>query len=70
VARLARKRGFGRLNWSVLDWNAPAIGFYVAMGARPLDEWTVYRIEDGPLERLAELAPDEYFCEEQLAEKL
>jgi GNAT superfamily N-acetyltransferase len=59
VARLALKRGFGRLNWSVLDWNAPAIGFYLAMGARPLNEWTVYRIEDGPLERLAELASDE-----------
>jgi len=58
VARLARERGFGRVEWSVLDWNAPAIGFYRALGALPLDEWTVYRIDDGPLDRLASRAPE------------
>ena len=58
VARRAVERGCGRLEWSVLDWNAPAIGFYRSLGARPMDEWTVYRIDDEPLRRLAELAPD------------
>jgi GNAT superfamily N-acetyltransferase len=54
VARRAVERGCGRLEWSVLDWNAPAIGFYRSLGARPMDEWTVYRIDDEPLRRLAE----------------
>ena len=53
VARRAVERGCGRLEWSVLNWNAPAIGFYRALGARPMDEWTVYRIDDEPLRRLA-----------------
>ncbi|WP_169974837.1 GNAT family N-acetyltransferase [Tautonia rosea] len=53
LARLAVDRGCGRLEWSVLNWNEPAIGFYQAMGARPMDEWTVYRIDDEPLRRLA-----------------
>jgi GNAT superfamily N-acetyltransferase len=57
VARRAVARGCGRLEWAVLDWNAPAIGFYRALGARPLGEWTVYRIDDEPLARLAALAP-------------
>ena len=58
VARRAVERGCGRLEWSVLDWNAPAIGFYRSLGARPMDEWTVYRIDDDPLRRLAEVAPE------------
>ena len=53
LARLAVERGCGRLEWSVLDWNAPAIAFYRALGARPMDEWTVYRLDDEPLRRLA-----------------
>jgi GNAT superfamily N-acetyltransferase len=56
VARMAVGRGCGRLEWSVLDWNAPAIGFYRSLGARPMDEWTTYRIDDEPLARLASLA--------------
>ena len=56
VARLARERGCARLEWSVLNWNAPAIGFYRSLGARPMDDWTVYRIDDEPLARLAALA--------------
>lgn len=56
VARLAKERGCGRLEWSVLDWNDPAIAFYVAAGARPMDDWTVYRLDDEPLARLAEHA--------------
>ncbi len=58
MARRAVERGCGRLEWSVLDWNAPAIGFYQSFGARPMDEWTVYRIDDEPLRRLAEIAPE------------
>ncbi len=46
VARVAVERGCGRLEWAVLDWNSPAIGFYRSLGARPMDEWTVYRIDD------------------------
>ena len=42
VAGIAVSRGCGRLEWSVLDWNEPAINFYQALGARPMDEWTVY----------------------------
>jgi GNAT superfamily N-acetyltransferase len=57
VARIAVDRGCGRLEWSVLDWNAPAIGFYRSLGARPMDEWTVYRIDEEPLTRLASLVP-------------
>ena len=44
LARLAIDRGSGRLEWSVLDWNEPSIGFYRALGAVPMDEWTVYRL--------------------------
>ncbi|MBV2354723.1 GNAT family N-acetyltransferase [Streptomyces sp. J2-1] len=52
LARLCVARGYGRLEWSVLDWNRPAIGFYEALGARPLDGWTVYRLTDGALAEL------------------
>ncbi len=55
VAAKAVERGCGRLEWSVLDWNAPAIGFYRSLGARPMDEWTVYRIDEEPLRALAEM---------------
>jgi GNAT superfamily N-acetyltransferase len=47
LARLAVERDCARLEWWVLDWNAPAIGFYASLGARPMDEWTVMRV-DGP----------------------
>jgi GNAT superfamily N-acetyltransferase len=52
VARLAVARGCGRLEWSVLDWNAPAIGFYASLGARPMDDWTVFRLTGEALRRL------------------
>jgi len=55
LARLAVSRGCGRLEWSVLDWNAPAIGFYERLGARPMDQWTVYRLSGDNLESLASL---------------
>ncbi|MBO2450337.1 GNAT family N-acetyltransferase [Actinomadura barringtoniae] len=44
LARIAKERGYGRVEWSVLNWNTPAIGFYKSLGARPQDEWTVYRL--------------------------
>jgi GNAT superfamily N-acetyltransferase len=44
VAKLAVDRDCGRLEWSVLNWNEPAIRFYEAQGAKPLDEWTMYRL--------------------------
>lgn len=53
LARLAVERGCGRLEWSVLDWNEPAIGFYRSLGARPQDEWTVYRLTGDALHDLA-----------------
>lgn len=53
LAQLAIERGCGRLEWSVLDWNAPAITFYRSVGARPMDEWTVYRLAGDALTALA-----------------
>lgn len=52
VARLAVERGCGRLEWAVLDWNTPAIGFYEKLGARPLGEWTTFRLTGRALEEL------------------
>ncbi|MFJ4779398.1 GNAT family N-acetyltransferase [Streptomyces sp. NPDC088762] len=52
LARTCVERGYERLEWSVLDWNAPAIGFYRSVGAVPMDEWTVNRLTDGALRRL------------------
>lgn len=46
---LARERGYGRVEWSVLDWNEPAIGFYRSLGATPQDDWTMYRVADESL---------------------
>ena len=53
LARIAVERGCGRFEWSVLDWNAPAIAAYRRAGAVPLDEWTVYRLTGAALTRLA-----------------
>lgn len=53
LAGIAREKDCARLEWSVLDWNEPAIGFYKALGAKPMDEWTVYRVEGAALEKLA-----------------
>ena len=53
LARLALERGCGRLEWSVLNWNEPAIGFYRSLGAVPMDEWTVYRVTGDALQALA-----------------
>ncbi|MDR3476857.1 MAG: GNAT family N-acetyltransferase [Gammaproteobacteria bacterium] len=53
LARLAKSRNCGRLEWWVLDWNEDAIGFYQRLGAKPMDEWTVYRVTDKALDDLA-----------------
>jgi len=56
LAALAVERGCARLEWSVLDWNAPAIGFYQKLGARLMDEWTVMRVDGAQLARLGAAA--------------
>ena len=53
LAEIAVERDCGRLEWAVLDWNKDAIGFYERLGARPNDEWTVYRLSGEPLRSLA-----------------
>jgi GNAT superfamily N-acetyltransferase len=53
LARLVKDRGWGRLDWSVLDWNAPAIDFYLGIGALPLDEWTQFRLHGPALDNMA-----------------
>lgn len=54
VAKLAVERNCGRLEWTVLDWNAPSIAFYKSLGAVPLDEWTIYRLDKETLKNLAD----------------
>ena len=44
LAAIARERDYGRMEWSVLDWNEPAINFYKKLGAVPLDDWTIFRL--------------------------
>ncbi|MBN9530845.1 MAG: GNAT family N-acetyltransferase [Alphaproteobacteria bacterium] len=56
LARLCQERQCGRLEWSVLDWNEPAIGFYRAIGARPMDGWTVNRLDRDGIARLAAMS--------------
>jgi GNAT superfamily N-acetyltransferase len=61
LAKIARDRGCGRMEWAVLDWNEPAIKFYRALGAKPMDAWTVFRLtRDG----IAELAKSEPITKE------
>lgn len=52
LAKIAAARGCGRMEWSVLDWNTPAINFYKALGAKPMDEWTVYRMDSAAIAAL------------------
>lgn len=56
LARLAVERGCGRLEWSVLNWNQPAIDFYLSLKAEPLKEWTVYRLSGQALLTLSQKA--------------
>ena len=53
LAQIATQRGCGRLEWAVLDWNAPAIGFYESLGANALDDWRTFRLTGEALEKLA-----------------
>jgi len=54
LARIALERHAGRLEWAVLDWNAPAIGFYEALGARAMNEWNIFRLTGTSLRQLAQ----------------
>jgi GNAT superfamily N-acetyltransferase len=56
LAAICVRRGYGRLEWWVLDWNEPAIGFYRSIGAEPMSEWTVQRLAGRPLADVAEFA--------------
>lgn len=53
MANIAVERGCGRLDWWCLNWNEPSIKFYLSLGAKPMDEWTVYRIDGNTLQELA-----------------
>jgi GNAT superfamily N-acetyltransferase len=57
LARICVQRGYGRLEWWVLDWNEPARGFYRSLGAVAMDEWTVHRLDGPALHALAGRAP-------------
>jgi GNAT superfamily N-acetyltransferase len=56
LAGIAVQRGYGRLEWQVLDWNSPAIGFYRTLGAKALDDWTMFRLTDSALTALGSAA--------------
>src|SRR5437763_16847424 len=53
LAKIARDRGCGRMEWAVLNWNEPAIKFYRSLGAKPMHEWTVFRLTGGEIGKLA-----------------
>ena len=53
LAKIARERGCGRMEWAVLDWNEPAIEFYRKLGAKPMNEWTVFRLTGDGIAKLA-----------------
>src|SRR5580765_3449972 len=53
LAAIAVERGYGRVEWSVLDWNEPSIDFYKALGATPMDDWTMFRLTGESLRKLA-----------------
>lgn len=57
LAQIAAERGCGRMEWAVLDWNEPAIQFYRKLGARPMGEWTTFRLTSDGIGRLATLEP-------------
>ncbi|MFI9026855.1 GNAT family N-acetyltransferase [Streptomyces sp. NPDC053560] len=56
LAQICVNRGYGRFEWSVLDWNEPSIGIYKSIGAQPMDEWTVFRLTGEALHDLAATA--------------
>jgi len=54
LAKIASDRGCGRMEWAVLDWNEPAIKFYRSLGAKPMEEWTVFRLTHDGIAKLAQ----------------
>ncbi len=54
LAAIARERNCGRMEWTCLDWNRPSIDFYLSLGAKPMNDWTVYRLDAKALRHLAE----------------
>jgi GNAT superfamily N-acetyltransferase len=59
LARICVERGYARLDWAVLDWNAPSIEFYRSIGARPMDEWDIYRLTGPALTALGSAGENE-----------
>lgn len=53
LAKIAKERNCGRMEWSVLDWNTPSIEFYKSLDAKPMDEWTVFRLTQNEIDNLA-----------------
>lgn len=53
LAKIAKEKNCGRMEWSVLDWNTPSIEFYKSLGAKPMDEWTVFRLRENEIDKLA-----------------
>jgi GNAT superfamily N-acetyltransferase len=58
LARIARKKKCGRMEWAVLDWNEPSIKFYKKLGAAALYDWTIFRLSKNALENLANIKPE------------
>ena len=54
LAKIAVERNCGRMEWTCLDWNQPSIDFYLSLGAKPMEEWTIYRVAGDSLQELAE----------------
>jgi GNAT superfamily N-acetyltransferase len=52
LVAIAKREHCGRMEWTVLDWNAPSIAFYKAMGAKPMDDWTIFRLDEKTLKSL------------------
>ena len=57
LGKIAHERGCGRMEWAVLNWNEPAVEFYKKLGAKPLDEWKIFRLNREGIARLAEAGP-------------
>lgn len=53
LSKIAKSKNCGRMEWSVLDWNTPAIDFYKSLGAKPMDEWSVFRLNEEAISNLA-----------------
>jgi len=54
IVKLAKKRGCGRIEWAVLDWNEPSINFYKKLGAVPMNDWTVFRLTEEQIDKLSD----------------